>query len=295
MGILLPLAVAGGCASSARDIGAAAAPAVVRSALHEANARDDQQQIQHLADSPAFQHAGRAVGEGVGIGLFNQVNQFAGGGTPVAASQPTTMPGGNPGARAVAELTGVGLNGFVKSSVQDAFLAATDPQFKAGEEAMSEAIGEGFVSGTIKALNQKGPELAETLGKQLGPIIQELIREQIAPAVREMLQQQIAPAALQIWRDGAVETLKLSVRPDLQQDVQQNAQNASIGAARGTNQILVENRVLSTTGELNPHLKLYGTLLTGGVVLILITLITLLLLLNLIALQLLRRQRKPTR
>ncbi len=187
-------------------------------------------------------------------------------------------------------LAGGGLNGFVKSSVQEAFLAATDPQFKAGEEAMSEAIGEGFVSGMIKVLNEKGPELGETIRKQLGPIVQELIREQIAPAVRDMLQQQLAPAALQVWKQGAVETLKLTVRPDLQPDVQQNAQNISIGAGHGTHQVLMESGWVTASGELTPKVKIFTWWVMAAVGLILFSIFTLLIMLNLLVLHHWRRR-----
>ena len=311
IGLLLSLALivsagaGAGCASTARDLGAAAAPAVVHAGLHEVNEADDQKELQRLADMPAFQHAGQSIGEGVGIGLFNQANKLAGGDANASASTdaatPVATPGGAPGSNAstapasmpaaktpgAAAIMGIaggggGLNGFVKSSVQEAFLAATDPQFKAGEEAMSEAIGEGFVSGMITVLNNKGPALGETIRKQLGPIFQELIREQIAPAVRDMLQQQLAPAALQVWREGAVETLKLTVRPDLQPDVQQNALNASVGAAHGTRQAMTESGVLTNSGELSPHLKIPLYAAGIGVGFALLSLLTLLIFMNLI-------------
>jgi hypothetical protein len=299
---LLLLVLIGGCASTAKDISAAATPVVVSSGLHQANQPDEQQQIQKLFESPAFQKFGQSVGEGVGIGLFNQANKLASGddSSNAAATQPTTGPTTGPmtgpasrapGKAAVAGLaSGGGLNGFVKSSVQEAFLAATDPQFKKGEEAMSEAIGEGFVTGMITVLNKEGPALGDTIRKQLGPIVQELIREQIAPALRDMLKDNIAPAALQVWKEGAVETLKLTVRPDLQPDVVRNAQNASLGATRGTHQAMVESGVLAPDGQLSTHLKIY--LWTGGVAvgLILLASFSLLVLLNLIALHHWRRR-----
>jgi hypothetical protein len=185
------------------------------------------------------------------------------------------------------------LNGFVKSSVQEAFLAATNPEFRAGEEAMSEAIGEGFVSGMIDVLNKKGPDLGQTIRKQLGPIVQELIRDEIAPAVRDMLQQQLAPAALQVWREGAVETLKLSVRPDLQPEVQQNAQNMSIGAEHGTHQVMIESGLITPDGALAPRIKLYLWSAIGAIALVLIALLSLLLMLNLLVLHHLRHRNAP--
>jgi hypothetical protein len=301
----------GGCASTARDVGAAAAPAVVRASLHEVNEPDDQQQLQRLVNSPGFQKAGQSIGEAVVIGVFNEANKLAGtdssattqtsAGTPVAApggrstTRPSSMPASaTPGAAAVAGLAGGGgLNGFVKSSVQEAFLAATNPEFRAGEEAMSEAIGEGFVSGMIDVLNKKGPDLGQTIRKQLGPIVQELIRDEIAPAVRDMLQQQLAPAALQVWREGAVETLKLSVRPDLQPEVQQNAQNMSIGAEHGTHQVMIESGLITPDGALAPRIKLYLWSAIGAIALVLIALLSLLLMLNLLVLHHLRHRNAP--
>ena len=276
-----------GCASAAKDVGAAATPVVVHSTLQEANQPDEQNQVQHLLNSPAVQHVGQNIGEGVGIGLFNEANKLTDGGAATANSGttlPTTAPGAKtPGAAALVGLTsGGGLNGFVKSSVQEAFLAATDPQFKAGEAAMSEAIGEGFVTGMITVLNDKGPALGETIRKQLGPIMQELIRDQIAPAVRDMLQKQLAPAALQVWREGAIETLKLTVRPDMQPDVQRNAENASIGASRGTQQVLIESGILTASGKLNEHMRFYLWVCAAIAALIVIALVSLLLLLNLL-------------
>ena len=182
----------------------------------------------------------------------------------------------------------------MKSSVQEAFLAATDPQFKAGEEAMSEAIGEGFVGGMITVLNNKGPALGDTIRKQLGPIVQELIRDQIAPAVKDMLEKQLAPAALQVWREGAVETLKLTVRPDLQPDVMQNAQNASLGATRGTHLAMIESGILAPSGELNPHVKFYLWVVLVTLGAIIIAVMCLLLMLNLLVLHHWRHRRGTT-
>jgi hypothetical protein len=271
--VLFAISIGGlcGCASTARDLGSAAAPAVVKASLHEVNQPDDQEQIKRLVNSQSFQHAEQSIGAGVAIGLFNEANELASGGpttapttqdsTTQASTGTAATQASNKTLRATAVMGlaggGGGLNGFVKSSVQDAFLAATDPQFKAGEEAMSEAIGEGFVTGMIAVLNKKGPDLGDTIRKQLGPIVQELIRDQIAPATRDMVQQQLAPAALQVWREGAVETLKLTVRPDLQPDVQQNAENASIGAGHGTRQVMIDSGFLTANGALSPHIRFY--------------------------------------
>jgi hypothetical protein len=305
----------GGCAPAAKEIGAAAAPVVVRSGLHEANEADDQQQLQRLANSPGIEkigeQVGQHIGEGVAVGLFNQANKLMGddtaatpdtnGNTPVAAgattgptSGPTTGPSTGPTSAPASKTPGAaalmgtahggGMNGFVKSSVQEAFLAATNPQFRAGEEAMAEAIGEGAVRGMITVLNKEGPAIGETIRKQLGPIVQELIREEIAPAVKDMLQDQLAPAALKVWKEGAVETLKLTVRPDLSQDVMRNAENMSIGAGRGTHQDLVDSGVLSPSGGLSPHLKIYMWVGAGCVAFILLSILSLLVLLNLLVL-----------
>jgi hypothetical protein len=306
--LTMPFASAGGCASVASQAGSAAAPSAVKGALREVNAPDDQRQLQRLADSPALLRAAQTIGEGVSLGIFNEANKLAGADanadvsttsattvptTAPGATRPSSMPAGKtPGAAAVASLAGGGLNGFVRSSVQEAFLAATDPQFKAGEAAMSEAIGEGFVTGMIKVLNNKGPEIGETIRKQLGPIVQELIREQIAPAVRDMLQQQLAPAALQVWKEGAVETLKLTVRPDLQPDIQQNAQNISIGAGHGTHQVLVESGWVKPSGELTRKLKIIAWSAAAVLGLILLALFSLLVMLNLLALHHWRRRNR---
>jgi hypothetical protein len=286
---------AGGCTSTARDIATAATPAAERAGLHEANTPDSQQQLSHLLDSPAIQHAGQSIGQGVGIGLFNQANQLASGVESAADdSGAASRPGGPstmPGAAAMVGLThGGGLSGFVHSSVQEAFLAATDPQFRAGEQAMSESIGEGFVKGMITVLNKEGPAIGDTVHRQLGPIVQSLIRDQIAPAVRDMLQEQLAPAALQVWREGAVETLKLTVRPDLQPDVVQNAENASIGASKGTHQALVDSGFLTASGDLNPHVKLAAWTAIVAIGLVMTALFCLLVSLNLLVLHHWRRR-----
>jgi hypothetical protein len=316
------LAGAGGCASSARDIGSAAAPAVVRAGLHEANTADSQREIQKMLDSPAIQRVGERVGEGVGIGLFNQVNKLSsgdaavpsdgaavsdaasgnpssatvGGGAAGAATEAATgarattstsqpIAGKTPGAAAVMGLAGGGgLNGFVHSSVQEAFLAATDPQFKAGERAMAEAIGEGFVEGMITVLNKDGPALGDTLRRQVGPIMQDLIRDQIAPAVRDVLRDQVAPLALQVWKEGATETLKLTVRPDLQPDVMLNAKNASIGASRGTHEAMIEAGILTSSGDFSSGIVFYFRTAAAIAVLIVVALLSLLLMLNLLVL-----------
>jgi hypothetical protein len=291
--VFLLMASSGGCTSTARELAGAAAPAAVHSSLSELNAAEDQRQLQLLADSPAFQHAGQKIGESVSVGLLNEANILANGdivGPDRNSAGPSTSPASNIAAtHPVSGLMGQ-LNGFVKSSVQEAFLAATDPQFKAGEEALSEAIGEGFVTGMITVLKKKGPEIGETVRIQLGPIVQQLIREQIAPAVRDMVQQQLAPAALQVWREGAVDTLKLSVRPDLQPDVQQNAQNVSVGAGHGTHQMMVESGVITSAGDLTPHWKLGVWLVASAAALLFIAFFSLLVVLNLLVIHHWRRR-----
>ena len=321
------LGVFAGCASTAHDLGSAAGagaatsatPIVVKSALHEANTPDSHRQIQTLVDTGAFKAAGQSVGEGVGIGLFNEANKLTGGGAVATAATdagspvPTTEPGGattaptsrpgaagagakpaaaTPGAAAIMGLAGGGggINGFVKSSVQEAFLAATDPQFKKGEEAMSEAIGEGFVKGMLTVINKEGPDIGKTIQTQLGPIMQMIIRDELAPAIKDTLQNQLAPAALQVWKQGAADTLRLTVRADMQPDVQKNAENASLGASRGTTQGLINAGVLSPSGGLSPHVKFYlwaGITLAGVMVLLLFALLVML---NLLVLHYWRRR-----
>lgn len=291
--LLSLLCLASGCASTARDISASATPVAVRTGLHEANTPDSQQELLHILDSPAVQRTGQSIGEGVAIGLYNQTNELVDG-----SDMPTTNPSTattKPGASALLGLThGGGLSGFVQSSVQEAFLAATNPQFRAGEQAMSESIGQGFVQGMITVFNKQGTAIGETVRRQLGPIVQEMIREQIAPAARDMIEKQLAPAALQVWREGAVETLQLTVRPDLQPDVMKNAENASIGASHGTHQAMIESGILTPLGNLNPQLKLYFWTVIIGVALILIALFCLLVLLNLLVLHHLRRRHRTT-
>ena len=319
--LLMSLCLVSGCASAAKDIAASATPTVVHSGLHEANTPDNQQQLQHLLDSPAIQNVGENIGKGVGIGLFNQANQLTGGGAAVATgatdansavpttdptsgpsdatsqpvagatSRPNNVPAGStpaaktPGAAAVAGFAGGGgLGSFVNSSVNEAFLAATNPKFKEGERAMSESIGEGFVSGMITVLNKEGPALGDTIRRTVGPIMQDLIREQIAPALHDMLQQQLAPLALQVWKEGAVETLKLTVRPDLQPDVMQNAENASVGASRGTHRAMIESGVLTPSGDLSPHIRLYLGIIIVAVCLMVVALLSLVVMLNLLVL-----------
>ena len=294
--VLLLATAGGGCASAVRDAAATATPVVVHAGLHEANEPDEQKQISRLADSEGLRHVGRSIGEGVGIGLFNQANQLAGvtpdakptpgGATRPAASGPAGGPAGKvptaatPGAAAVSAIAGGGgLNGFVHSSIQEAFLAATDPQFQAGERALAESIGEGAVDGMITVLNKRGGDIGDTVRKQLGPIVQELIREQIAPAVLEMV------------RSGAIDTLKLSVRPDLQPDVVRNAQNASLGASRGTHEALVQSGVLAPDGDLAPHLRLYIWVVAAAAGVLFLAMLSLLVMLNLLALHNWRQRR----
>ena len=320
---------AGGCAAAGREIGAAAAPPLVNGALHEVNAADSQQQIQRLADSKAFQNAGQSIGKGVGIGLFDEANKLTGGGEPAEASpgsganeentakgatRPTTGPGGSgarpgsqpataaaaakragsPGGAAIMGLAGGGggLNSFVKSSVQEAFLAATDPQFQAGEAKLAEAVGEGFIRGLLKVADKEGPGLGDRLRRQLGPMLRELLREQVAPAVREVIEEQVAPTILKVWREGAVDTLKLTVRPDLQPDVIQNAHNASIGASRGTHEAMVESGLLSPNGGLSGHIRAYLIVGVGALAVIALSAFSLLVLLNLLVLHHWRRRHR---
>lgn len=311
-----------------RNVAAAATPVVVRAGLHEANTPESKDELQHLIDSPAFQHAGRAIGEGVGIGLFNQANQLTGGGATASVSgnaaaaqgkagvaggapHATTGPGSGPtsgptsgpvgtpaaaatpGGAAVLGLAGGGggMGGLVHSSIQEAFMAATDPQFKEGERALSESVGEGFLQGMIAVLNKEGPELSKTIRTQLGPIVRELIREQIAPAVHDMIQQQLSPAILEVWRQGAVDTVKLSVRPDIQPDVIQNAQNASLGASRGTHDALVNAGLIDPAGGLSTHVRFFFWAgLTVGLLIVLL-LLCLLVTLNLLVLRQWRARR----
>ena len=92
VGLLFGLCGLGGCASSVRDIGATATPVVVRSGLHAANEPDNQKQIQQLLDSLAVQKAGQSIGEGVGIGLFNQANKLTGNDATASAATDAGTP-----------------------------------------------------------------------------------------------------------------------------------------------------------------------------------------------------------
>ena len=322
--LLAALGGMGGCASTVRQVSATATPVVVHTGLQEANTPQSQQQLHQLANSPGFKDAGQSVGVGVGIGLFEQANKYAdqfqaaqaanpqspGGamgasttqpGTQ-ASSQPTTQPTSQPTTQPggiIGLLSGSG-GGFINSTIQEAFAAAYNPQFREGEMKLSEAIGEGFVTGMIAVINKQGPAIGDTVRTQIGPITQMIIKEQLAPAIADTirnqiapvitdtLQHQLAPAALQVWKEGAAETVKLTVRPDIQPDVVQNAHNASLGASRGTHDALVESGFLTPTGELAPHVKLYLwtviVLVAAGVVL----LFSLLVILNVLALSILR-------
>ena len=318
-----------GCAATARDIGAAATPAVVHSGLHEANTADSRQQIQSLADSPAAGHIGQTIGVGVGVGLFDEANKFAdqlqaagatpagqlanagasssgGGATSQSATQSTSQPATQPAAKPPGGLIGLlsgGSGGFINSTIQEAFAAADNPKFREGEMKLSEAIGEGFVTGMITVINKQGPAIGDTVRTQIGPITQMIIKEQLAPAIADTIRNQIAPvvadtlqhtlapAALDVWKQGMVETLKLTVRPDIQPDVIQNAHNASLGASRGTHEAMVEAGLVSPSGGMSPEVKVYLWVITVGAGCISLALFTLLVILNVLAISIWRRRR----
>ena len=145
---------------------------------------------------------------------------------------------------------------------------------------MSEAVGEGFVDGMITVLNKRGGDIGDTVRRQMDPILRDVIREQ-------------SPAVLELFRQGAVDTLKLSVRADLQPDVVRNAQNASLGASRGSHQAMVESGIIRPDGSLNARVKMYVWLALAAVGLMAVSMFSLLVLLNLLVLHHWRHRRRP--
>ncbi len=133
-------------------------------------------------------------------------------------------------------------------------------------------------------MNEQGPAVGDMVRRQVGPIMQDLIKEQIAPAVHDVIDHQLSPAVLGILRQGEVDTLKLSVRPDLQPDVIQNAHNASVGASQVTHDALVNAGVVNDSGQLTAHVRLYLWVAVVGGILVVVAMLSLLVTLNLLAL-----------
>ena len=276
-----------GCVQTVRDLATTAGSAAGSSAgasapsgfvngLVELEKPPQQQRLESVARSPGVQEATRSLGMALSRGTVDEFVTLAG----TATTQPVDGSAADGASRSHSSGASDSLTRFAQRSidpivaqiVRSALRAGDAPDAQAEAHAIAEAIGSGFVTGTVRASRENSSMIEQLIREQLGPAIGDTVRQQLKPAmdvstrerlmtaVHDLLQQEIVPAIRQAWDQGAADTLLIPTRPEMRPAVVQNAQNLSAGAAFGSREAMIQFGLLSNSGGLTIGAKvlLYG-------------------------------------